>query len=78
MARPAQGVERRLRTTSRPYDEKRETTVLLALVFALAALGVAYLMRLGQIVRADRPARPPRSHLHELDPFAMRLEGWTR
>jgi hypothetical protein len=45
---------------------------LIVLVIALAAF-VVYLGALFRMVRNNRPATPPRSHLHELDPAAARL-----
>ena len=46
-----------------------ETVVL---VIALAAF-VVYLGALFRMVRSNRPATLPRSHLHELDPATARL-----
>jgi hypothetical protein len=38
----------------------------------LAALLIAYLVRLAQVVHENRPSGPPRSHQHELDPVSLR------
>jgi hypothetical protein len=45
--------------------------LLIAVVLTVVAVG--YLVHLARIIRLDRPATPPRSHPHELDPVALRL-----
>jgi hypothetical protein len=46
--------------------------VLPVLALTLVMLLIAYLVRLARTVQENRPASPPRSHLHELEPYSAR------
>lgn len=65
------------RTVGLDFSTHREEAVLMAtfLVVAVAILLAAYLVALGRMVHANRPATPPRSHPHELDPWSERLRA---
>jgi hypothetical protein len=46
---------------------------MLALALIALVLSLAAVARLVAVVHADRPLTPPRSHGHQVDPFAVRI-----
>ena len=46
--------------------------MLSVLALTLDILLIAYLVRLTRTVQENRPASPPRSHSHELEPYSAR------